>query len=989
MLWAVIAGLVLWIALQARQIMRLQGEVTALERRLAAFSDQALQAAASAPRESREPLLLTQVAPPDDREPLLLDTPVPDTANDWLESVQPQRRRASFLTAARSFFHRFGLEAATGAAAFVALAAPSTLGAPATPTMTLLVCGVAGAGLGLALWRRWAWTLAGVLAGLFWAFASAVLADAPSQALAYLSTAGLGAAALARRGRADQLQAWRAAQAHGPGVVIAACSTLAFLPWLAASQTPLGAVAAPALTSAAFIALAATAVRLRWAAAPVFAAAVLGLGIGIVAYLRGRYPLPTGSDFFSLALFCALAVVVSAHIARPHHRTRTLVAGFAAIGSGLLVATTAFTRAEWHGPAAWGALLAGGAVLLASAWSEARRSPDVDADRAVDLWVAASGVLFVLGLEALLGEPTRALGHGLVALAFAQAAARIGWRGLRWTAVAAAAVAVLSALAHADNGWLGLSCAALSAGAVWMSAHAVRKHRHAADGLEAVAAILAGIVAFTTLGALARATGIGPLALNGLQTVSLLGPGLLLTRWRPTGDGLIARWGSEAAVAAGLTLAALGAGLVLNPWWGATNPPSHVAGTALLNPLLLAYAAPGALLWIAGKAPPQRARWLAQASKLAGAALMLMWATLEVRRAFHPEAMREAAIGALEGALYALLALGAALAVARAAHTRHALQRGSRFASWAALAFASAMLLVFAYPRWDADGHTASFALALLLRIAAAGAILLLAAAHKSEHVLLRWSALVSALLLIWSAGDAALQMLFADRDAVSLARAAWPLGLSVLLWTLRRWASFCETSVVAVVGAWAGLAIASGGLLVVLHPWWGLQPVPLPSLTDAALGLASYAAVAGCCLVVSEMRQAPTGYWLQRAGLALAAAHVLGLAMLAVRRFHHATLREDAWAEGEGWAYAATWAVFGATALWLGVRRNSALLRLGGLAASACAVLYFFYLVFTRLSGWTLLGASVSALAVLAVSGWFASIYRPAYRNRRSLLSR
>lgn len=986
MLWLVIIGLLLALAViaLARENLRLSQRLAALEQRLAAHAPvKELGYDTSQPSpEDREPLLLTQIAPPDSREPLLLDTPVPEPANDGLEATRPRARQLPWslsAATARQLWRQHGVEAIIGAGLFAALAAPAILGAGPSRALMLFSCAAAIAAFGICLWRRFPSALLATFAGLLWAFAAAVINDAPLHALALLGVAALGAAAAGVYPREKQHSTWNTVASRAPGISVAACAALSILPWLSASQAPIGATAFPALFGIMLIALAAALVRSRLASAPALAAAVLSLLVGVLAYLRARYPLPVGGDFYALALVSSVAVMAATSLARPHHKSRALIAGFGAVGAALLVLMAATTRAEWHGAAAWGALFAGGGALALGAWAMSRQVVDPTADRSVDVWVLAGAALLALGLESALAEAARPLGHSVLAVAFAHTATRIGWRGLRLAAIGAALIALLSALAHAGATSPALLGAAIGAALVWVGSRRLKACPSHAEWLVGAAGALALVVLFSALGWIADTAGLDAFTHNSLRALLLLGIGFAVIKRGASGEGPAARWSGEALIVAGLVLALPGSGLVLNPWWGAEPTPMH--GAPLLNPLLLGFAAPAALAFAAAAPLKRRTRWAEDMCRAASAVLALLWVTLEIRRAFHGEALNDAAaMTPVEAALYALLALVGAWGLTQLARSKRALQRMAQLATWAALALSATLLIAVAHPWWGSEARGLSYAAALLLHAAAVALTYFMAVERAQTPDALYSAALFCTLAFSWSAGHGAIHGLLGSAipGAELLVQATWPLALALCLWALRQRLPFPETGTVATILAWTGLAVAAVGLLIIFNPWWGQRSASLENPAAAAIGLSTYVLTAWLCAAASDMRQAPTAYWLQRAGMALGGAHMLTFAILVVRRLHHQDMATRAFVDAEAWGYAAALGAFSAVAFWFGVHRNSALLRLGALAALACAIFYFFFLAFTRLQGLVLASAVLAVVALLAGCAWFASIYRP-----------
>jgi hypothetical protein len=964
----------------------LRAKLAVLESRL---ERQPPRANAVSPQDDRPPLLLTEIVAADTREPLLLDTPLPDATNDPV--AYPVNRwprvAAPDVASLASLARRHSAESLIGIAALALLTGPALAGGEPSPASFLVQVAAAASALAVSIWRRLAGALAATIAGLFWAFGAAVMNGAGTQALCLLMMAALGGAALGLRGtrsgtpvRPDRMLL----RQHGPGVIVAVASALAFLPWLIASQSPSGAVDAPALASALLAALAAALVRARLAPAATVAAALLGMIFSVIAYLRARYPLAPGWDFYTATMLSTVIAVLAAGLSRPNHRTSAAIAGFGALTAAGLTVIAATTRADWHGFSSWGALVAGGALLFASAWAWSRRSADTTRDRSIDVWTIAGAVLILLGVEAALPEAARPLAHGLAALGFGYAATRIGWRGLRLAAIGAAATGLLAALAHADAGWLGIASVSAGSGAIWLGARALRLQGGAADWLVSLACLALAVGALATLAQIAAMARWDALVHNACRTLVLLGASLAIGRSRDAVGGVVGRWGSETLAAGGLAFALIGSGLVLNPWWGVA--PVQVIGFFPFDTLTLAFAAPAALAIAASQR--LRVRWVEALCKAAGAALALIWAMLEIRRGFHGAGLQDDAVGAVEGALYAILWLVGAVIFARLTRHRRDVQQFARLAGWVAVICAAATLLDSAHPWWGQETRGPAFIVALALHGVAAGSLCLLALENKEHKNALRFGALITVVALLWSIGHSTIHFMMAG-GAERLAQSVWPLLLGLSLWALRQRSPYRETTSIAGALLWAGLGIAALGMLFVFNPWWGLQPAALGTAGAAITGLSAYAGASWLGLVAGNLRQAPGSYWLQRVGTATAAAHLLTLALLMVRRLHHIEMDEAVFARSELWAYAAVGLAFGVGSVWFGMRRNSALLRLGGLAALACATAYFFFLVITQLSGVAMAGALVSALAVLAACGWFASVYRPTLRPRRALFGR
>ncbi len=988
MLWMVVMVLLLAVAAQARASMRLGKRLATLEQRLATRARSEERGCETPPsREDREPLLLTQIAPPDPREPLLLDTPLPEAANDGLETSRPRINELRWpLTAvtAQQLWRQHGMEAISSAVAFAVLAGPAIFGAAPSRATTLLCCVVAIAAFGICLWRRFAGAMFATFAGLLWAFAAAIIEDAPADALVMLGVGVLGGAAAGIQAREKQRSTWNTVASRAPGISVAVSSALALLAWMSASQAPLGATAHPALFGIALVALAATLVRTRLAAAAALTAAVLGLLVGALAYLRARFPLPVGGDFYLFALLSALGIVAATCLARPHHQSRKSIAGFGAVGAGLLVLMAATTRPDWHSAAAWGTLTLGSSLLGAGAWATSKGVADPTNDRGVDFWLLGSAALAALALESALAEAARPLGHAILASAWGFAAARLGWRGLGYAAVGAALLALASALSHAGDGWFSQMGSAFGAVLIGYCSTTLRTQRIHREWLIGVAGAMVLVVLFSALSWAAKAAGLDALAHNALRALLLLGAGVAIVVRGAPGEGLVARWSGEVLILAGLALALVGSGLVLNPWWGVD--PTPVQGVPLLNSLLLSFAAPAVLALVPASQLKQRTRWAEDLCRAASGCLALIWAVLEIRRTFRGEVLDQGAMMPVEAALYALLALFGAIALTWLSRHRRGLQRFARAATWAALALAAMLLLGVANPWWGAAAPVSTYAAAAVLQAGAAAAAYFLAAERALGSNAVHRAALLCALAFCWSAGHGAIHGLVvgALAGAEPLMHTIWPLGLALCVWSMRRRAIARDVGAIAMALIWVGLTTTAAGLLVVFSPWWGLRPATLAQPLAAIAGLSLYALAAWLSALAADMRQAPSAYWLQRAGLALSGAHLLAFLILTARRLHHEDMTTPSFADAENWSYVVALGAFSAGSFWYGVRRNSALLRLGALAALACAVVCFFFLAFSRLSGFPLAGAVIGALGLLTGCLWFASIYRPKLRTPR-----
>jgi hypothetical protein len=90
-----------------------------------------------------------------------------------------------------------------------------------------------------------------------------------------------------------------------------------------------------------------------------------------------------------------------------------------------------------------------------------------------------------------------------------------------------------------------------------------------------------------------------------------------------------------------------------NPWWG--RSPARIDGPPLLDPQLVAFLLPAIASLVAAGRWAERAPGFSRWCLFAAVALLVVWVTLEVRRAFHP-AMPFGSIALGEAALYTLIA---------------------------------------------------------------------------------------------------------------------------------------------------------------------------------------------------------------------------------------------------------------------------------------------------------------------------------------------
>jgi uncharacterized membrane protein len=911
-------------------------------------------------------------------------------------------------------------EALSVLAIAAALLAPPLTHAALWPdtALTLYVFAVGAAGLMVATLRRAPWTSVATMAGLYFWFAAAIAADDVRRAMALLICASTGGFLLAfrphLRGEADNALSWRRVHAWLPGVAIAISSVLLIWTWLALAAVPSGLIAGPAWVGVIFVALAA-AVRARVAAPAAIPVSVCALVLGFAAYLRARYLFgPLGDDFYPAILFASAGVAASALFARAHRSARVMTAIAGAGGGAILTLLAASSRADWHSLQAWAALFAGAGILFAAAWRTSRTAQNGAGDRAVDVWAGAAALLALVGVESAFAEETRHAACAVAALLFA---AGLRWGGARMlgpAALLAAAVSIAhalspnllsAALSGAIPIWVVLAALAASA-AFLLVAGLLAKPAHprgVSEALNSAALVMVLIGVFLCLrwfaaaGAPARLDGFTEAALRALALITaghiVIGRGDL---------GFVARWRGHVLMSAGLAYALVMPGLLINPWWGLA--PATVVGPAILNTDFIAFAAPAGLALAAAHRLYDSRRNAARIYAVAGAALGLAWVTLELRRLFHGDEMSLAPVGAFEGASYALMLLGATLAIAlgaRARASRHAdgpltrdLIASVRGCAWTGLAAAAWIMLVAHHPWWgdQAASDALSTGLATLAQAGAVALSLFIGRAVSTSRGPdpSRFAAASAAVLFAWSFGHAAIHYLFGLSGWAPLlecfAHALWPAALVVIAAEVTERAPGRDTirsylyDLQAIWGAsvWPALGFAALGLWLVFNPWWGA--LRATTQLEASLAAPVYALGAALSAAMLRVARAPWPQWFARAATAAALGHLLvGLTMLVRRAYHGEAFAAAPSFDVELWTYSAVWALFGGMGFWLGVRRADATLRWSGLAVLIATAAYVFFLAFTRLTGFVQAGSMLGLAAVLLIVAWLARAYRPA----------
>jgi uncharacterized membrane protein len=882
-------------------------------------------------------------------------------------------------------------------AIFAAFMAPPLAGADtwAPLSLTLYLGGVAAAGFGVAALQRWAWAGAAALLGSYFWFAAAIGAENVRRALALASFASLGGVALAFRKPASAPPSgyfpWRTAHALAPTIAICVSSIALIWTWLAIAALPNGAVAGPAWVGAMFVALAASAARVRVAPAAVLAVAIGALAIGFASYLAVRYQ-PPQAQFYPFILFSAGVIIASAINARPHRRDRTLVALAGGAGAALLTALGAFSAEAWHSAQAYAPLCIGAAALLAAAWLQARQVAHPETNAAVDAWICAGAALALLGVESLFAFDIRTAAHAGLALAFATALVWRGWRALAWSALAAAALSIAHALSSDVTGAMltgampltqGLGVLLLAATFLFAGAYVSARRRqpsHTGEALSSAAGFLVLLGAFLALRWIAAGGAGAPLDAfteNALRALTLMAAGHLALARPGQALGQIGAVRGHLLLALGFVVAALMSGLALNPWWG--GQPAIIVGAPFFNTLALAFAAPAALMLFAARRVYPTQRLPGRLYAAAGGALALLWAMLEIRRAFHPLSMAGRETGPIETACYGFVFIAAALTVALLARMRQgqlgadmcAIRRG---AAWVGLVL-GAWLLAAATQTWWGPGEASGGAfLALILLAAMISALMLgrlLSVSADAEPS--RFAAAAAAILFAWLCGHVALRA--APLGGLENAlHTLWPLALVLLGSALTLRAPGRETirpylydlQAIWANAAWPAAGAAALGLWLLVNPWWGVWAASAASSVAIAL-IVLHACAALMTLSATRVPHLRKGDWYAPIARAAAAAHLFVAVTLIVRAaFHDGVLAPGGAEGGELWSYSAVWALFGAGALGYGAVRDDPVLRWCGLALLFATAAKVFAFDTARLSG-IIRVASLLGLAAIA----------------------
>jgi uncharacterized membrane protein len=910
-----------------------------------------------------------------------------------------------------------------------ALLAPALTHAPTWPPvgLTLYICAVAFAGLGLAAFKRWPWVAATAIAGLYFWFATAIVDGQVRRALALLSFAALGGIAIAFRPPLDTTEkglSWRTAHDLLPTAAITLSSVLLILPWGAA--TPSGVIAGPAWVGAMFVALAATAVRARVAAPATLVIAIAFQAIGFALFLDARPSHgPLGSNFYPFVLLSSVVIVLSALGAKPNHRARIMTAVAGASGAALLTILAATSRPDWHSLAAFAPLFAGAVLMAVAAWFVSREAQDQRADWSTDTWAGAGALLLLLGIESALAPETRTAAHAGAALLFAYAFSSVGWRALRVASLTAAAITVAHALSPNLFGaalagtiplWGALIILAVAAlllfGAGYFAAQE-QPRSMSAEGLNSASVIVVLIGVFLALRWIAAGGAGGPLdglTETSLRALALIAAGHIVMPRAAQEVGRIGQWRGHAFMGAGLLYAIFGPGWWINPWWGVD--PAAVIGPYLLDTLIIAFAAPAALSLYAANRLYTRQRWAARAFAAAGGLLALMWALLTLRRAFHVNEMPTALVGLFEGACYALVFLGGALAVAmvaRARAARHAdgpftqdLNLITRACAWVGIVVAVWIMVLDRHPWWGIQAAQATNHLSTALAILAQGVAVALALflgralSRSPARERTRFAAASAAIVFAWSFGHATIRWAYhqgaVDDGGIDIIgiegilQALWPLALVLIGSRVTQIAPHRDTirpyvydlQAIWAAAVWPALGFAVLGLWLIFNPWWGLAPARGVSTWTEIIAPATPILAAWLTKLALGVPHVRKREWFERTVSIVTIAHLFLALTLMVRWLYHGdAMSRPGAADIEMWTYSAVWAIYGAAVFWLGMQRNDAVLRWSGLAILIATTAYVFFLTFTRLQGVAQFGSALGLAVVLMGVAWFARTNR------------
>ncbi len=915
----------------------------------------------------------------------------------------------------------------------LALLAPAIATSTIWPSwaLTLYVALVSAGGFALAYFKRWSWVALATIGGLYFWFFASIAVDDVRRALVLVSIASIGGVLNAFRAPledgAKERLSWSAVSGLGPSIAISISSTLLVWAWLAVAPIVNGLVAGPALISIFHVALASYGVRERRAALVTLAIAIAALTISFVAFLSARVSYgPLGPDFYATVLLAAFSCAICALFANPHRTGRMLIAAAGASGAAALTLLAAFSRNEWHSPAAWAPLFIAGALSFAAAWFTERTAQDRKTDLAIAWWAGAGAVLVLTGVESAFSEETRTLGHAIATLLFSLGLVWRGWRVAGWAALTGAALTIAQALSPSLIGptlagelplWAGLLIFTGAAVLLFGASTLIRRSTlniPIAEALSAasVIAVLIGLfVALRWAAAGGAGASLDAFTETSLRVLALMAAGLILLPRIHETPGFIGAWRGHALLGLGLLYALMVPGLTLNPWWGGPGR-AVVNGLPILNALAIAFAAPAALAFWAASRLYVRQRLFARIYAIAGGVLTLTWLVMEIRHGFHSGSMASPEIGLFESACLAIAFLAFALAVAITARLRarraargpftEDLMRSMRAVSWGGLGASALILLLLQHPVWGIHDSTISNAFSTMLAVLAQAVAMLLALALgralsvSREADLTRFAAASAASLFAWSFGHCVIRWLhhrgYMDDGAApyaleGIAHTLWPLLFVIAAAQLTRFAPGRDTTraylydmqAIWASAIWPALGFAGLGLWSLFNPWWGPWPAAPLTAFGAVIVLFAYIAAAALSYVAPDVPHVRGMKWMVPAATVACAAHILVAATLIVRWVYHreemSTARS---ADIELWIYSAVWAALATIALALGNWRNDPVLRWIGLGVFMATIVKVFFIDTAQLSGVIRAGSFLGLGAIAAFATWISRRNRP-----------
>ena len=538
--------------------------------------------------------------------------------------------------------------------------------------LTLYLVLITATAYGAAALRRWgSVALAAGLAAAVWATSEMRMLQGFPAALLLLLPPVLAAAAVAWRRPADS-----ESLAKAPAAALAASSLLSLGPWMVAAVGGGSSPVAATLVSAGLALVAGAAAARRLIPPPVqataYAAAVLAALVGVMAQFG-----PIATDEARLGVLAiAAALTVGGFVAAVFGRSRPerLWAGSGAVAAGLVFSVAELGLRKLVPAAPWLAPAAGAGVLALAAWTLARRTDEPERDLPLALWVWSATAVALQALGEAFEPRLLPAVFGLAAVFASLLQARLRWRGLASSALAAALAAFTALLGHdlagaALAGRVGgvPAAAAVAAGLVYGSAWIARRARASRDyidGLSTAALVIGLAGAFLTLRALAAGPGQGPhldpLTEAGLRAVLLLVTGLLSVRG--AAEGPIARWRPQVLLGLALAHTILVQALGLQPIWSG----QPVIGPPIVDSLAVAFLAPALLFAAASRPRISPDRRFGRLHAVSAMGLGLIWALLEIRRLCQGVDLAPGleALGRVEGAADAVVVLAAACGLA-------------------------------------------------------------------------------------------------------------------------------------------------------------------------------------------------------------------------------------------------------------------------------------------------------------------------------------